>query len=126
MAASELHVDADWLHVSPLTGRVGLRLAGEADLHTVGILQRATAELPPEAREIHLQLGSLEFIDVAAARLLVALAERPAQPRVLLHCPPPILMWLIGLLWPDRLGCFSVCESAESGSGCIPTSFTSC
>lgn len=109
MATLNPHLDADWLRVSPLAGRVGLRLTGEADLHTVQILRRAAAELPPEADEIHLQLASLEFIDVAAVRQLVALAEQPAQPRVVLHHPPSTLIWLIGLLWPDRLDHFSVC-----------------
>ena len=109
MTAWNLHPDADWLRVSPLAGRVGLRLTGEADVHTVDILRRATAQLPPEAGEIHLQLASLEFIDVAAIRQLVAVAERPAHPRIILHSPPPILVWMIGLLWPDRLDRFSVC-----------------
>jgi hypothetical protein len=109
MAASDLPLHADGLRISPLAGRVGLWLAGEADVHTVEILRRATARLPPEAHEIHLELGGLEFIDVAAVRQLVALAERPAHPRVLLHWPPPILIWLVGLLWPDNLDRFSVC-----------------
>jgi hypothetical protein len=108
MTVWELHPDADWLRVSPLAGRVGLRLTGEADVHTVELLRRATAKLPPEAHEIHFQLASLEFMDVAAARQLVALAERPAHPRVILHSPPPILIWLIALLWPDSLDRFSV------------------
>lgn len=108
MAAWDLHPDADWLRISPLTGQVGFQLTGEADMHTVEILRRATAEIPPEAREIHLQLASLDFIDVAALRQLVALTERPAHPRVILHSPPPTLLWLISLLWPDSLDRFSV------------------
>lgn len=108
MTAWDPYTDADWLRVFPLAGRVGFRLTGEADVHTVEILRRATAELPPEAREIHLQLASLEFIDVAAARQLVALAERPARPRIILHYPPPILLWLIRLVWPGSLDRFSV------------------
>jgi ABC-type transporter Mla MlaB component len=103
LAAPGPGLDADWLSVTLLAGPVGLRLSGEADWHTVGILQRAIAELPPEADEIHLQLASLEFIDVAAARQLVTLTERPAQSRVILHQPPDVLMWLISLLWPDSL-----------------------
>ena len=108
LAAPGPCLEADWLSVTPLAGRVGLRLSGEADWHTVEILQRAIAGLPPDADEIHLQLASLEFIDVAAARQLVALAERPAPPTVILHQPPAVLMWLISLLWPDSLDRFSV------------------
>jgi len=114
MTASALHPDADWLRVFPLAGRVGLRLTGEADVHTVQILRHATAVLPPEADEIHLQLASLEFIDVAAARQLVALAERPAPSRVVLHQPPSSLMWLISLLWPGCLDRFLVCAGRVS------------
>ena len=46
---------------------------------------------------------------MAAVRQLVALAERPAPSRVVLHRPPSSLLWLIGLLWPDCLDRFSVC-----------------
>ena len=109
MAVPGLYLAADWLRVTPLADQVGLRLSGEADWHTVEILRQAIAELPPEAGEIHLQLASLEFIDVAAARQLVALAERPGQALVVLHQPPSSLMWLISLLWPDCLDRFSVC-----------------
>jgi ABC-type transporter Mla MlaB component len=101
MTAEGLYPDADWLHISPLNGRIGLRLSGEADLHTAETLAKALAELPPDAPEIHLQLARLDFIDVTAARHLAALAERPARPTVILHYPPRSLMFLLGLLWPD-------------------------
>jgi ABC-type transporter Mla MlaB component len=116
MAVPSPSLDADWLRVTPLADRVGLRLSGEADWHTVDILRQAIAELPPEADEIHLQLASLEFIDVAAARQLAALAERPAPSRVVLHRPPSSLMWLISLLWPDCLDCFWVCPGRAPNS----------
>jgi ABC-type transporter Mla MlaB component len=103
MTAAGLYPDADWLRISPLTGRTGLRLTGEADMHTAGVLTKALAELPPDAREIHLQLAGLEFIDVAAARHLAALAERPANPTLILHYPPHSLIFLLRLLWPDSL-----------------------
>jgi anti-anti-sigma regulatory factor len=107
--AADLYPDADWLRVSPLVGCTGLCLTGEADIHTAEILRRAIAELPAAAPEIHLQLAGLEFIDVAAGRHLVALAERPGQPKVILHYPPPALIRLIRLLWPDTLNRVSVC-----------------
>jgi ABC-type transporter Mla MlaB component len=114
MAVPGPYLGADWLCVTPLADRVGLRLSGEADWHTVEILRQAIAELPPEADEIHLQLASLEFIDVAAVRQLVALAERPVPSRVVLHQPPSSLMWLISLLWPDCLDRVSVCAGRAS------------
>jgi ABC-type transporter Mla MlaB component len=100
MTAEELYPDADWLNASALTGCAGLRLTGEADMHTAEILQKALAELPSDAAEIHLELAGLEFIDVAAARHLAALAEQPGRPTLILHEPPSSLILLIRLLWP--------------------------
>jgi hypothetical protein len=47
---------------------MGLRLPGEADLRNVDLLKQAIAALPIDANEIHLQLASLEYIDIAAGR----------------------------------------------------------
>jgi len=92
---------AGGLSVSQLEGRTGLRLSGQVDLCTVGILQQAIAALPADAAEIHLQLASLEYIDVAAARELVMLTRRPARPRLVLHYPPPVVLRLLRLCWPE-------------------------
>jgi ABC-type transporter Mla MlaB component len=100
MTAEELYPDADWLNALALSGCTGLRLTGEADMHTAEILQKALAELPSDAAEIHLELAGLEFIDVAAARHLAALAEQPGRPTLILHQPPSSLILLIRLLWP--------------------------
>jgi ABC-type transporter Mla MlaB component len=97
-----------WLTVTPLEGRTGLRLAGEADLCTAPALRRAIEELPAGAREIHLQLAGLELIDVAAARLLVTLTERPGHPAVTLHYPPPCLIRVMRLAFPGTLARFRV------------------
>jgi hypothetical protein len=89
------------LTMSPLTGRAGLRLDGEADLTIQDELQKALAALPPGAAEIHFELAGLNFIDVAAARALIARTLQPPHPRLILHYPPPSLQRLIHLLWPD-------------------------
>lgn len=104
-----------WLTVTPLEGRTGLRLTGEADLCTVPALSRAAAELPAGAREIHLQLAGLEFIDVAAARVLVTLTERPSRPAVILHYPPPCLIRVIRLVFPGTLARFRVNDVGSPG-----------
>lgn len=86
--------------VSPLSARTGLRLSGKADLCTVGLLHQAIAALPSGTDEIHLQLASLEYIDVAATRELVMLPARlPAAPGPAL--PPPALLRLLQLCWPE-------------------------
>jgi hypothetical protein len=89
------------LTMSPLTGRAGLRLDGEADLTSQDELQKALAALPPGAAEIHFELARLKFIDVASSRALIARALQPPHPRLILHHPPPSLQRLIHLLWPD-------------------------
>jgi STAS domain len=89
------------LTINPLTGRAGLRLDGEADLSSHHELQKALAALPPGAAEIHFELARLNFIDVAATRMLIACTLQPAHPRLILHHPPTALQRLIHLLRPD-------------------------
>lgn len=95
----------DRLSMTPLEGRTGtgLRLTGEADLCSMPALRRAVAGLLPDTHEIYLQLAGLEFIDVAAARFLMTLTERPGHPEVILLYPPPVLIRLIRLLCPASL-----------------------
>lgn len=90
-----------WLAVTPLTGRVGLRLTGEADLQNADILAKAIAGLPPAAGDIHFQLAGLDFIDVRATRELVRLAIACPGRRLLLHYPPPGLLKILRLGWPE-------------------------
>lgn len=104
---------AGWLTISSLAGSTGLPLTGEADLVTVPVSRRAIADLPPSAGEIHLQLAGPEFIDVAATRLLVGLADRPGQPDVILHYPPPCLIRIIRLLCPAALKRFSIARGGR-------------
>ena len=94
--------------VSQLSARTGLRLSGRADLDTVDLLKHAIAALPADADEIHLQLASLEFVDEAAARELVLLTARPSRPRLVLHYPPPVLLRLLRLFWPEARPRFTI------------------
>ena len=80
----------DMLTVSPLAGRAGLRLDGEADLTSYDELQRALAALPPDAAEIHFELTRLKFIDVAATRVLIARTQQPPPPPPDPALPAPI------------------------------------
>lgn len=118
MTAEELCADPAGLCVTPLIGCTGLRLAGDADMCTAGILRDALAGLPPDACEIHLQLASLAFIDVAGTRQILALAERTPRPEVILHCPLPSLVRLIGLMGPGRLGCLRICDGRAALAPC--------
>jgi hypothetical protein len=102
--------------VSRLSARTGLRLSGRADLDTVGLLKHAIAALPVDAGEIHLQLASLEFIDEAPVRELVMLAARPTRPRLVLHYPPPVMLRLLRLRWPEARARFTISAARPDGA----------
>jgi hypothetical protein len=91
---------AGCLTITPLDGQTGLRLASEADLHTVPALRRSVAEPRAGAREVHLQAVGPEFFDVAAARLLITLTGRPGHPAVIVQDAPPLLIRLIRVPCP--------------------------
>jgi hypothetical protein len=93
--------DDTGLTVTVLESRAGLCLRGEADVLGAYALRAAIAALPADAGEVHLELAGLRFIDVCSTRELIALARRPARPRLILHQPPHTLTLLISLLWPD-------------------------
>jgi hypothetical protein len=102
--------DGAWFTASLLEGRVGVRLAGDADVLSVRALREAIAALPAGLREVHLQLSGLDAIDVSAVRELIAIAGQPSRPRVILHHPPPVLLRLIRLVWTGSESQFLVAE----------------
>jgi STAS domain len=103
-------VNGAWFTATLLQGRTGLRLAGDADVLSAGVLREAIAALPAGLREIHLQLSGLDAIDVSAVRELVTMAEQPSRPRVILHHPPPVLLRLLRLAWAGSESQFLVAE----------------
>ncbi len=92
---------SDGLVVEVLPGGTGLRLAGEADVSSLGRLTEVLGTLPAGVGTVHIDLAALAFADVASARELVALTRQARPPRVILRHPPSALRRLIGLLWPD-------------------------
>jgi hypothetical protein len=107
-------VDDTGLTVIVLECQAGLRLRGEADVLGADALREAIAALPADAGEVHLELAGLRFIDVCSTRELIALARRPARPRLILHQPPHTLTLLISLLWPD---CRQIPAPSDSRTG---------
>lgn len=103
MTATHVWHSADHtgLTVTLLDNQATLCLRGEADTLSVDALRAAIAALPTDAREVHFELAELSFIDVCSTRELIALAQRPARPRLILHQPPYSLTRLIRLIWPD-------------------------
>jgi hypothetical protein len=106
------------LTVTLLGSQGRLCLRGEADMLGADTLREAIAALPADLHEVHLELAALSFIDVCCTRELLALARRPARPRLILHQPPRSLTLLIRLLWPD---CSQISPSPGNGTGKGPT-----
>jgi hypothetical protein len=90
------------LVVSPLVGRVGVRLTGEADVSNRDQLRTALAHvLAGDGDEVHLELAGLRFISVGCAAELLALTSAHPVRRLVLHDPPPTLRRALDLCWPD-------------------------
>ncbi|MGE5131423.1 MAG: STAS domain-containing protein [Gemmatimonadota bacterium] len=102
------------LAIGALPDGAGLRLAGDADLASLGRLRAALAALPASGGTIHLDLSELRFIDVAAARELMAITQSAPARRLVLHDPPPSLRRIVSLLWPGSQA------EIRAGSPCQP------
>ena len=88
------------LIITPMSGRVGLRLVGEVDLATAPDLEAALDELLDGGQDVHLDLAELRFVDIGGAAVLVAAAARLAPGRSLvLHDPPPALREIVDRFW---------------------------
>ncbi|MBL1080886.1 STAS domain-containing protein [Streptomyces actinomycinicus] len=89
------------LDVYPLTGRTGLRAAGEVSLPTHGIWERALERAVHEGEDVYyLELSELTFVDVAGAGALADAARRFGGRRLVLDRPPASLPRMLDLLWP--------------------------
>ena len=82
----------------PGPGR-GYALAGEIDESTVGGLAGKLAQIAVGLDEVHLDLGALEYSDLAGLRVIVQLAA-PGR-RVVLHRVPAHLRAVLGIVGWD-------------------------
>ncbi|MET7431268.1 STAS domain-containing protein [Streptomyces flaveolus] len=94
------------LDVSPLTGRTGIRAAGEVSLPTRGIWERALERAVREGEDVYyLELSALTFVDVAGAGALADAARNlGGRRRLVLDRPPDALPRILDLLWPGLPG----------------------
>jgi anti-anti-sigma factor len=79
------------------SGRVGLRLVGELDLHTVELLEAALARTRDEKAPNVVDLSELRFIDLIGLRTLLRAAEGEAAGAVRLIGATGVVRRLIEL-----------------------------
>ena len=77
----------------------GYALAGEIDESTVGGLAGKLAQIAEDLDEVHLDLGALDYSDLAGLRVIVQLAG-PGR-RVVLHRVPAHLRAVLGIVGWD-------------------------
>lgn len=82
----------------PVSGS-GYSLAGEIDASTVRGLAGKLAELAADLDEVHLDLGALDYSDLAGLRAIVQLAA--GRRRVVLHQVPPHLRAVLAIVGWD-------------------------
>ncbi len=75
-------------------------LAGEIDEATVGGLASALARIAADLDEVHLELGALDYSDLAGLRVIVQLTA-DGRRRVILHRLPPHLRAILGIVGWD-------------------------
>lgn len=88
--------------ITPLCDRAGALLAGEAD-YTVGdILRSALAALAADgARDIHLDLTELGFMDVACTRELITFTRHHPAVRLAVYNAPASMRRITAILNPE-------------------------
>jgi ABC-type transporter Mla MlaB component len=79
----------------------GYALAGEIDEYTVCGLAAKLAELAANLDEVHLDLGTLAYSDLAGLRVIVQLAA--GRRRVVLHRVPPHLRAVLAIVGWDTV-----------------------
>jgi anti-anti-sigma regulatory factor len=86
----------------------GLIIAGEIDESGYSLLVQSLAALPPRG-EVHIDLGAVEFCDLAGLRAILSLAEPADDENVdrhlIVHAMPPQLRRILQILgWDDMPG----------------------
>jgi anti-anti-sigma regulatory factor len=82
--------------------QAGLVIAGEIDESGYELLLQSLAALPPRG-EVHIDLGGVEFCDLAGLRAVLSLAEPAADRHLIVHAMPPQLRRIVQILGWDTM-----------------------
>ncbi|WP_343240167.1 STAS domain-containing protein [Streptomyces sp. SID12488] len=89
------------LEIRPLSGRPGIRAAGEINVITRSSWQQALEELANAHTDVSfVELSGLMFIDVGGAAALAVTAQRLDVGRIVVDRPPPELERILDMFWP--------------------------
>lgn len=99
-----------------------LVVAGEIDEFSYPDLTASLAEVARAGRgDIHVDLGGVEYCDIAGLRAIVCVTGSPGEARpgrrVVLHAVPPQLRKILRILGWDALPAVVVDEARLSGGG---------
>jgi anti-anti-sigma regulatory factor len=94
------------LRFRPLTGRTGLKVAGEICLPTHAVWESALERVVQQDESAyHLELSEVTFVDMAGVTALAVTAQSLDHGRrLVLDRPPTSLSRLLELFWPDLPG----------------------
>jgi anti-anti-sigma regulatory factor len=106
------------LRITRLGDEPWLFVAGEIDEYSYKSLIRALASVARVPGEIHIDLGDVEYCDVAGLRAFVVLAAAPCRDhagrRVVLHQVPPCLVNVLHVLGWDTTSGLTIAEGPAS------------
>lgn len=109
----------DVLRVTPVNGAPGLIIAGEIDESSYPLLLQALAGLNPRG-DVHVDLGGVEFCDLAGLRAIVCVTDQSASDsppgRLILHAVPERLRRILQILgWDDMPAVAFADERLQAG-----------
>ncbi|MEI5522807.1 hypothetical protein WB401_06390 [Streptomyces brasiliscabiei] len=89
------------LEVLALSGRPGIRAAGEINVITRSGWERGLEELASAHTGVSfVELSAVRSIDVGGAAALAVTAQHLGTGRIVVDRPPPELPRILGLFWP--------------------------
>ncbi len=108
------------LRITRNSGRPELVLAGEIDEFSYPDLTASLAQAADAgAGDLHIDLGAVEYCDIAGLRAIVCATASPGEPRpsrrVVLHSVPPHLRKVLHILGWDTLPTVVVEEAMTAG-----------